>query len=80
MALWMECSMTQESRSATPHRYPDNEEPEIASEESIPLDGRDPIGEKMIDDLGRDRSGEDDAKKPQPDRPAEPMPEQLPVS
>ena len=52
-----------------------NEEPEIAFEESIPLDGSDPVGEKMIEDLGRERP---EQKPPSP--PAEPMPEQLPVS
>ncbi|OUM02731.1 hypothetical protein [Variovorax sp. JS1663] len=54
-----------------------DDEPEIGFEESIPLDGRDPVGEKMIEDLGRD--GEHPGKVP-PSPPAEPMPEQLPVS
>ncbi|MDR6535271.1 hypothetical protein [Variovorax soli] len=52
-----------------------DEEPEIGFEESIPLDGPDPVGEKMIDDLGRDRPQEEPRS-----RPPEPMPEQLPVS
>jgi hypothetical protein len=45
-----------------------NEEPELGAEESIPLDGKDPVGEQMMEELGRDSresakkgtSGEDD--------------------
>ncbi len=51
------------------------DEPEISFEESIPSDGKDPVGEKMIEELGHDRS-----KKEPPEPPSEPMPEQLPVS
>ena len=54
-----------------------DDEPEIGFEESIPLDGRDPVGEKMIEDLGRHREPQD---KVPPAPPAGPMPEQLPVS
>ncbi|WP_077002206.1 hypothetical protein [Variovorax sp. KK3] len=57
-----------------------NEEPEIAFEESIPLDGRDPVGEQMIEDLGRKQGKYEKADKVPPQPPAEPMPEQLPVS
>lgn len=35
-------------------KTPDNEEPERVDEESVPSDGRDELGEKMIEDLGRD--------------------------
>jgi len=31
------------------------EEPEITQEESVPSDGKDPVGEKMMDELGRER-------------------------
>ncbi len=31
-----------------------NEEPEITQEESVPSDGKDEVGEKMMEDLGRD--------------------------
>ena len=31
-----------------------NEEPELGAEESIPLDGKDPVGEQMMEELGRD--------------------------
>ena len=54
-----------------------DEEPEIGFEESIPLDGKDPVGEKMIEDLGRHR---EQPEKVPPQPPADPMPEQLPVS
>ena len=64
--------MNQNSR-----RYADNEEPEIGFEESIPMDGEDPVGEKMIDELGQRRPAQE---KTTPASPAEPMPQQLPVS
>ncbi|VTU29055.1 hypothetical protein [Variovorax sp. RA8] len=66
--------MSTNTTRATP-----NEEPEIAFEESIPLDGPDPVGEKMIEDLGR---GERPEKEPSPEQepPPEPMPEQFPAS
>ena len=52
-----------------------DEEPEIGFEESIPLDGPDPVGEKMIDDLGRERTaGDSSSSKP------ESMPKQFPAS
>jgi len=34
----------------------DNEEPEITQEESIPSDGKDEVGEKMMEELGREKS------------------------
>ena len=63
--------MTTDTTRTTP-----NEEPEIAFEESIPLDGPDPVGEKMIEDLGRGKR----AEKEPPSPPADPMPEQFPAS
>ena len=56
-----------------------NEEPELGSEESIPLDGKDVVGERMMEDLGRDRK--EKAQEADPSSPpAEPMPEQFPTS
>lgn len=64
--------MSQNSR-----RYADNEEPEIGFEESIPLDGEDPVGEKMIDELDQNKP----AREQTPPAPAaEPMPRQFPAS
>ncbi len=60
---------------ASPARPESKDEPEIAFEESIPSDGRDVVGEKMIEDLGKDKP-----RKDSPASPGEPMPEQLPVS
>ena len=59
----------------TPRKDESNEEPELGAEESIPLDGKDPVGEQMMKDLGRDcrksakerTSGEDD-QGPRPDQ------------
>lgn len=31
-----------------------NEEPELTQEESVPSDGKDEVGEKMMEELGRD--------------------------
>lgn len=39
----------------TPVTPPGNDEPEITQEESIPSDGKDEKGEKMMEDLGRER-------------------------
>ena len=63
------------ARRPQPRRHPANEEPEIGFEESIPSDGDDPVGEKMIEELGQAKP-EQVPKEPPPD----PMPEQLPVS
>ncbi|MEJ7685923.1 MAG: hypothetical protein WKG52_02355 [Variovorax sp.] len=66
---------------ATQDRPGAKDEPEIAFEESIPSDGKDPVGEKMIDDLGRDKLNKPNEPKNEPPAPSgEPMPEQLPVS
>lgn len=56
-----------------------NEEPEIANEESVPLDGKDTEGEKMIEELGESDAGKKLDKVP-PAPGAEPMPKQMPVS
>ena len=42
-----------------PHDGPNNDEPEITQEESVPSDGKDEVGEKMMEDLGRQRGGPD---------------------
>lgn len=31
------------------------DEPEVTQEESVPLDGKDPVGEKMMEKLGAER-------------------------
>jgi len=41
-----------------------NEEPEPTAEESVPLDGKDPVGEKMMEDLGRERRDSDAPGRP----------------
>lgn len=60
-------------RSPTPPGSPPDgpvkEEPEVTQEESIPNDGRDEVGEKMMEELGRDKSKQDTEKK-EPDKPA----------
>jgi len=69
--------MTDTTRADSPNRQAVNEEPEIAFEESIPSDGKDEVGEKMMEDLGRDKASKEDSPSP----PAEPpMPEQFPAS
>jgi hypothetical protein len=47
-----------------------NEEPEIGFEESVPLDGPDPEGERMIEELGRERGRRNEDQRPPagPDR------------
>jgi hypothetical protein len=74
----MEPSMTDITRADSRNRQGAiNEEPEIAFEESIPSDGKDEVGEKMMEDLGRDKASKEDSPSP----PAEPpMPEQFPAS
>lgn len=37
---------------------PGDAEPEVTNEESIPSDGKDEVGEKMMEDLGRKRGVE----------------------
>jgi hypothetical protein len=61
----------------TPRRDASNEEPELGAEESIPLDGKDPVGEQMMKELGRDSGKRADAKEE--DDPG-PLPEQFPAS
>lgn len=41
---------------ATKTKPGDPEEPEITQEESVPSDGKDELGEKMMEDLGRDKA------------------------
>ena len=65
------------TRTASPRAPDSNDEPEIAFEESVPLDGKDPVGEKMIEELGQTHP---DRTEPKKEPPPEPMPEQLPVS
>jgi len=63
-------------------KQPDNDEPDLGADESIPLDGKDPVGEKMIEELGRkspsesESRSEPDSEKTDPG----PLPKQLPVS
>lgn len=61
----------------TPRKDARNEEPELGADESIPLDGTDPVGEEMMKDLGRSKSANARAKGE--DDPG-PLPEQFPVS
>lgn len=48
---------TNRTPATPPHDGLDNDEPEITQEESIPSDGKDKVGEKMMEDLGRERGG-----------------------
>jgi hypothetical protein len=50
--------------AADPSGGQTNEEPELSSEESVPLDGKDPIGEKMMEELGRDKKAREDRSAP----------------
>ena len=47
-------------RSPTPPGNPPDgpvkEEPEVTQEESIPSDGRDEVGEEMMEELGREKA------------------------
>lgn len=43
-------------RPAKPPATP-NEEPELVQEESVPTDGKDRKGERMMEELGRDKPG-----------------------
>lgn len=44
--------------AAAPSRPPHgNEEPELTQEESVPTDGKDKKGERMMEELGRDKPG-----------------------
>ncbi|WP_157730652.1 hypothetical protein [Variovorax sp. HW608] len=57
-----------------------NEEPELTFEESVPLDGPDPEGERMIDELGQERRRRQAEQAPPRPAEGEPMPEQFPAS
>lgn len=61
----------------TPRKDASNEEPELGADESIPLDGTDPVGEEMMKDLGRSKRADEGAKG---EEDPGPLPEQLPVS
>lgn len=61
----------------TPRKHPDNEEPDLGADESIPLDGKDPVGEQMMKDLGREK--EKRSREGEEDDPG-PLPEHLPAS
>jgi hypothetical protein len=39
-----------------------NDEPEVSTDESVPLDGKDPVGEKMMEGLGSEMKTPDEAK------------------
>ena len=54
------------SKSAPKTKPGDNEEPEITQEDSVPSDGKDEVGEKMIEELGRDK-GVEQPGHPAPD-------------
>jgi hypothetical protein len=41
---------------------PPKEEPEITQEESVPSDGRDEVGEDMMEELGRDKAAREREK------------------
>jgi hypothetical protein len=74
----MEFNMSNDATQPASSRHPTlDEEPEIGFEESIPSDGKDPVGEKMIDELDQAKPNRTEPKK---EPPPEPMPEQLPVS
>ena len=52
----MSATPTPAQTSGTRTKPGDNEEPEITQEESVPLDGKDEVGEKMMEELGREKS------------------------
>lgn len=53
--------MTQRNQNEPPHgaepAVTANEEPEIVQEESVPSDGKDIEGEKMMEELGKHKPG-----------------------
>ena len=63
----------------TPRKDASNEEPELGAEESIPLDGKDPVGEEMMKALSRDSRKRSDESANSEDDPG-PLPEQFPAS
>lgn len=54
----------------TPSRNTTNtpDEPEITQEEAIPSDGKDHEGEKLMEQLGRERRGEEGSSEPLADQ------------
>jgi len=38
-----------------PEPHSTQDEPELANEESVPTDGKDPVGEKLMEQLGAER-------------------------
>jgi hypothetical protein len=71
--------MTENTPPAPPRKHRGNEEPDIGFEESIPSDGKDSVGEAMIDSLDQNKPEPKPDKLP-PAPPAGPLPDQLPVS
>lgn len=65
---------------STPRKPSSNEEPELGAEESVPLDGNDPEGEEMMNDLGRDLKKREAGPSGHAEDDPEPLPEQFPVS
>ncbi|CAN5779144.1 hypothetical protein BH11PSE13_BH11PSE13_27730 [soil metagenome] len=51
------------SKSSQP-MPPGSEEPEVTQEDSVPSDGKDKEGEKMMEDLGRERKAQDEPGQP----------------
>lgn len=49
--------MNSKPNRPSPSQDRPNDEPEITQEESVPSDGKDEVGEKMMEDLGRERGG-----------------------
>lgn len=61
--------MREPTPPGSPPDGPVKEEPEVTQEESIPSDGRDEVGEKMMEDLGRERAKHKQENN-EPDKPA----------
>ena len=51
------------SKSSQP-MPPGSEEPEVTQEDSVPSDGKDKEGEKMMEDLGRERKEQGEPRQP----------------
>ncbi|MDM0035678.1 hypothetical protein QTI33_26330 [Variovorax sp. J22P271] len=62
----------------TPRKDASNEEPELGAEESVPLDGKDPVGEQMMKDLGRD-AGKGAKERTTGEEDPGPLPERFPA-
>lgn len=51
------------SATDTPSKHSYRDEPEVTQEEDVPVDGKDPVGEKMMEQLGAERRQQaEDAK------------------